>query len=509
MYYLERSIVASSYSRIPAMVNTGNSRKKAPPAKKSSSGSGGAKKKISHSSHHNSYVVSSPPSADDDASSVDNAQILMTQRENDFNDKTWWMVDINPIGGEETSSRQGATALVKRCMRTYGWDEVKTRKVLNAYRQFITLKKEHEDWDAKILSPCYLVDQMWHSHILDVLNYYHDMMLLCGRVVGHDPDGALDYVAKQKRDETTRKALQERFGSYDEEVWDYSPDETTNGSQVDPGHSLQVNLFTVYCSNDCCRQQLLKRRGSNLWMSSPKLIRQHFDQQHCFTKKPNVSKTHNKLMLQQILLHAQLKSGTPSQATNMVDEIFPADCEKLLGSFVFCNNCGFFAKHHKDFDKHFGKQNEYNCRKSSHKRTGGTILVGAHGIKCPSDIVESVRNQTFELPYEHGKSEEEESTGPVDEDNVQKEEVVTNAKGPEEAIVIRLKDQMAEVTEFKVKRTTKMDKVFQAYAGRKGAKVKDLHFLLDGERIRKYETPEELELKDGDQIDVILNLSGC
>jgi hypothetical protein len=191
------------------MVNTGNSRKKAPPAKKSS-GSGGAKKKgkISHPSHRNSHVVSSPSSADDDASSVDNTQILMTERENDFNDKTWWMVDINPIGGDDTSSRQGATALVKRCMRTYGWDEVKTRKVLNAHRQFITLKKEVQDWDAKILSPCYLVHQMWHCHILDVVNYYHDMMLLCGRVVGHDPDGALDYVAKLQRDETTRKTLQ-------------------------------------------------------------------------------------------------------------------------------------------------------------------------------------------------------------------------------------------------------------------------------------------------------------
>ena len=34
-------------------------------------------------------------SASDDASSVDNAQILMTQRENDFNDKTGgWSISI-------------------------------------------------------------------------------------------------------------------------------------------------------------------------------------------------------------------------------------------------------------------------------------------------------------------------------------------------------------------------------------------------------------------------------
>lgn len=185
-------------------------------------------------------------------------------------------------------------------------------------------------------------------------------------------------------------------------------------SEVDPGHGLQVNLFTVYCSNECCsQQQLLKRRGSNLWMSSTELIRKHFDQQHCSTKKPNANKIHKQLMLQQILLHDRLKSGTPSQATDMVDEIFPADCEKLSGSYVFCNNCGFFAKNHKDFEKHFGIQNKYNCRKAEHKRTGGTILVGAHGIMCPSDIVASVRNQTFELPYKHAKRQLPQTPPPI------------------------------------------------------------------------------------------------
>ncbi len=277
---------------------------------------------------HDPRACSSVSSASGDASSVDNAPILMTQRENDFNDKTWWMVDINPIGGEDMSSRQGATPLVKRCMRTYGWDEVKTRKVLNAYRQFITLKKESQDWDAKILSPCYLVDQMWHCHILDVVNYCHDMMLLCGRVVGHAPDGALDYEAKQRRDETTRELLQKKFGScYDEDVWDYS----------------------------------------------------------------------------------------------------------------------------------LGQNND-----------------------------------------EKG---EEKSAGPVDEGNDEKESA--------EEITFRLKDQNGEETMFKVKRAIKMQKVMNAYAGRKGVDVRDLRFLLDGKSVLGADTPETLDLEDNDQIDVFLQLRGC
>ncbi len=146
---------------------------------------------------------------------IDHPTILIQPRKNDFSAKTWWMMDLSPV---EETSLQGASVLVKRCMRTYGWDELKARKVLAAYRQFIILKKELKDWDATILSPCHLVDQMWHCHILDVVNYCHDMMLLCGHFVGHNPDGALDSAAKQKRDETTRASLKEHFGRYDEEV---------------------------------------------------------------------------------------------------------------------------------------------------------------------------------------------------------------------------------------------------------------------------------------------------
>ena len=42
-------------------------------------------------------------------------------------------------------------------------------------------------------------------------------MLLCGRVVGHNPDGALS--GKAERDEATREALEKRYQNYDKEIW--------------------------------------------------------------------------------------------------------------------------------------------------------------------------------------------------------------------------------------------------------------------------------------------------
>jgi len=73
-----------------------------------------------------------------------------------------------------------------------------------------------------------------------------------------------------------------------------------------------------------------------------------------------------------------------------------------------------------------------------------------------------------------------------------------------EPITIRVKDQTGEETMFKIKKSTKMSKVFNAYAGRKGVEPASLRFLLDGERIGPDETPKMLELEDEDQIDCVL-----
>ena len=55
---------------------------------------------------------------------------------------------------------------------------------------------------------------------------------------------------------------------------------------------------------------------------------------------------------------------------------------------------------------------------------------------------------------------------------------------------------------FKVKTTTKLQKLFDTYALRKGIDVGSLRFLLDGERLRGDQTPADVDMEDGDQIDV-------
>lgn len=68
--------------------------------------------------------------------------------------------------------------------------------------------------------------------------------------------------------------------------------------------------------------------------------------------------------------------------------------------------------------------------------------------------------------------------------------------------------QSGEETFFKIKKTTKMGKVFQTYAQRKGMQVSSLRFLLDGDRIKEDQTPKMLEMEDQDQIDCVLDQVG-
>lgn len=68
--------------------------------------------------------------------------------------------------------------------------------------------------------------------------------------------------------------------------------------------------------------------------------------------------------------------------------------------------------------------------------------------------------------------------------------------------------QTGEETFFKIKKSTKMQKVFETYAQRKGVQVNSLRFMLDGERIDPTQTPKMLELDDQDQIDCLLEQVG-
>ena len=75
-----------------------------------------------------------------------------------------------------------------------------------------------------------------------------------------------------------------------------------------------------------------------------------------------------------------------------------------------------------------------------------------------------------------------------------------------ESLNIRLRDRTGEETFFKIKKTTKMFKVFNAWCTRKGKPVTAYRFLFDGQRVDGEQTAEDIDMEDGDQIDCVTDL---
>ncbi|CAL9242675.1 unnamed protein product [Arabidopsis halleri] len=72
-------------------------------------------------------------------------------------------------------------------------------------------------------------------------------------------------------------------------------------------------------------------------------------------------------------------------------------------------------------------------------------------------------------------------------------------------VTLKVKGQDEEgVKVFKVRRNVKLQKLMEFYTKMRGVEWNTFRFLFDGLRIREYHTPDELELKDGDEIDAML-----
>ena len=95
-------------------------------------------------------------------------------------------------------------------------------------------------------------------------------------------------------------------------------------------------------------------------------------------------------------------------------------------------------------------------------------------------------------------------------DEVEEEKKDQEDDSEADLITIILEDETRTRFIFKIRRTAKLQKLFEEYARRKGVKnINDLRFLLDGDRMLPYQMPVDLEMEDHDEIDVMTELSAC
>ncbi|GKC95967.1 small ubiquitin-related modifier 2 [Tanacetum coccineum] len=75
-------------------------------------------------------------------------------------------------------------------------------------------------------------------------------------------------------------------------------------------------------------------------------------------------------------------------------------------------------------------------------------------------------------------------------------------------INLKVKSQEGNEVFFRIKRSTQFKKLMNAYCDRQSVDMSSIAFLFDGRRLRADQTPDELEMEDGDEIDAMLHQTG-
>ncbi|XP_028797127.1 small ubiquitin-related modifier 1-like [Neltuma alba] len=75
-------------------------------------------------------------------------------------------------------------------------------------------------------------------------------------------------------------------------------------------------------------------------------------------------------------------------------------------------------------------------------------------------------------------------------------------------INLKVKSQEGEEVFFKIKKGTPLRKLINAYCDRTSKSPESVAFLFDGRRIRPEQTPHDLDMEDGDEIDAMLHQTG-
>jgi len=70
-----------------------------------------------------------------------------------------------------------------------------------------------------------------------------------------------------------------------------------------------------------------------------------------------------------------------------------------------------------------------------------------------------------------------------------------------EHLNIKVTDNNNEVF-FKIKRSTKLEKLMTAFCERQGKALNTVRFLFEGQRVQPGDTPDTLEMADGDTLEV-------
>ena len=133
----------------------------------------------------------------------------------------------------------GSDAAVARLARDNAWTTDFTLRAIEEYRRFLYLAA----FSATPLSPCKVVDQVWHFHILDMANYERAMIGIFGRQLYHRPSFDTASGPQLRMDaqfQQTIDAYREAFGEEPpHEIWPVLASCRNSCYAVPPGCDLR------------------------------------------------------------------------------------------------------------------------------------------------------------------------------------------------------------------------------------------------------------------------------
>lgn len=103
--------------------------------------------------------------------------------------------------------------LIRRAQRELGWSDGVSRRVLEEYKKFLTIKYTLDRHGTKLSAPC-AIDQLWELHILDTRAYAQ----FNGSTLHRDPDQDTDTSKHLLRRVATKAAVAKRFAC-DPDIW--------------------------------------------------------------------------------------------------------------------------------------------------------------------------------------------------------------------------------------------------------------------------------------------------
>lgn len=130
--------------------------------------------------------------------------------------------------------------LESRLQRLYDWDEGFCTRAIEAYRTYMLIVAQFNDWDHSQLLPPPVIKNVWQQHILDVDHYVFACNEYTGHRIGHNPDAGIDEeeetdVGEAINKEKTSRAdrIKATFNAcralkgieLDEEIWNYDDEE--------------------------------------------------------------------------------------------------------------------------------------------------------------------------------------------------------------------------------------------------------------------------------------------